>query len=145
MNSERKNPLSTVDIIIEGPDGAIVLIKRKNAPPGWALPGGFVDYGESVETAAVREAKEETSLEVTLIRQLHTYSAPERDPRFHTISVVFYATAKGTPVGKDDALEARFFKKDRLPSPIAFDHAAIIEDFFRYKATGEDAYLLKKT
>src|SRR5512143_4149268 len=102
-----RNPFPTVDIIIElrRPDGrpGIVMIKRKNPPPGWALPGGFVDYGESLEHAAVREAKEETTLDVELVRQLHTYSDPSRDKRFHPISTVFVASADGLPVAGDDA------------------------------------------
>jgi ADP-ribose pyrophosphatase YjhB (NUDIX family) len=124
-----KRPFLTVDIIIES-DAGIVLIKRANPPEGWALPGGFVDYGESLEAAASREAKEETGLDVTLIRQFHTYSAPERDPRHHTVSTVFTATANGMPRAGDDAKEARFFRPDALPEAIAFDHRKILEDFF---------------
>ena len=89
------HPYSTVDMIIEMENGGIILIKRKNPPFGWALPGGFVDYGESLEEAAVREAREETSLEITLTTQFHTYSNPKRDPRRHTITTVFVAKAKG--------------------------------------------------
>jgi len=100
---EYKSPQVTVDIIIEVGDGGIVLIKRKNPPLGWALPGGFVDYGETLEQAAVREAKEETALDVILKGQLHSYSDPARDPRFHTISTVFCAAAHGVPAGGDDA------------------------------------------
>ena len=125
-----RNPIPTVDIIIEVEGGGIVLIRRKNPPYGWALPGGFVDYGESVEEAAVREAREETSLEVELKRQFHVYSSPDRDPRGHTLSVVFIATARGTPRGGDDAAEARVFTRDQLPSQIAFDHAQILRDYF---------------
>ena len=106
-------------------DRNIVLINRKNPPHGWAIPGGFVDYGETLEAAAVREAFEETSLEVRLVRQFHSYSDPARDPRQHTISTVFIATAAGAPAGADDASEARIFSIDDLPSPIAFDHADI--------------------
>lgn len=123
-----KNPFPTVDIIIELEDG-IVLIERKNPPYGWALPGGFVDYGESFEHAAVREAKEETSLDVTLIRQFHTYSAPDRDPRHHTASTVFIATAEGTLRAADDALQAKVFSRDNLPE-LVFDHALILDDYF---------------
>ena len=122
-----RNPLPTVDLIIEMGDG-IVLIERRNPPPGWALPGGFVDYGESLEEAAVREAREETGLNVTLLRQLHTYSAPNRDPRQHTISTVFIAMAGGTLKAGDDARQARVFRPDRLP-PLAFDHEHIIQDY----------------
>ncbi len=123
-----RNPTPTVDIIIEI-DGGIVLIERKNPPPGWALPGGFVDYGESYEQAAVREALEETGLDVKLTRQFHTYSEPSRDPRLHTASTVFIATARGNPQGGDDALRARIFTRDNLP-PLAFDHARILDDYF---------------
>jgi ADP-ribose pyrophosphatase YjhB (NUDIX family) len=104
-----RNPVPTVDIIIELEDGGIVLIRRKNPPPGWAIPGGFIDYGESAEEAAVREAWEETSLQVQLIELLHVYSDPKRDPRGHTISTVFIARASGTPRGADDAAEAGVF------------------------------------
>ncbi|MBN1534392.1 MAG: NUDIX hydrolase [Spirochaetes bacterium] len=107
----------------------IVLIKRKNPPYGWALPGGFVDYGEPLERAAVREAREETSLEVELLRQFHTYSDPSRDPRQHTVSTVFIARASGTPRGADDASEARIFPPDGPPEEMAFDHAQILRDY----------------
>jgi 8-oxo-dGTP diphosphatase len=133
---KRRNPFPTVDIIIEVGEG-IVLIKRKNKPFGWALPGGFVEYGESVEECAIREAKEETSLDVELVEQFHVYSDPKRDPRFHTISTVFIARAKGNPVGGDDAKEAKVFTESSLPDEIAFDHRKILEDYFRYKKTGE--------
>ncbi|MGR0481573.1 MAG: NUDIX domain-containing protein [Candidatus Electronema sp. V4] len=123
-----RNPVPTVDIIIELPQG-IVLIERKNPPHGWALPGGFVDYGESFEQAAVREAKEETGLEVTLLRQFHTYSKPDRDKRLHTASTVFIAKAEGEPQGLDDALQAKIFRRDNLP-PLVFDHAQILADYF---------------
>ncbi len=122
-----RNPVPTVDIIIEI-NGGIVLIKRNNPPLGWALPGGFVDYGESYEAAAIREAREETGLEVTLVRQLHTYSDPGRDPRQHTASTVFIARAAGTPQGGDDAAEARIFTCDNLPE-LAFDHGRILADY----------------
>jgi 8-oxo-dGTP diphosphatase len=128
-----RNPSPTVDLIIEIKDlrgrPGIVLIKRKNPPFGWALPGGFVDYGESCEDAAVREAYEETSLRVRLIEQLHTYSAPDRDPRKHTITTVFIARAKGRPRGGDDAREAAVFALYKLPKPLAFDHALILSDY----------------
>ncbi len=132
---EIKGPAATVDVIIEVGD-RIVLIRRKNPPPGWAIPGGFVDYGEKAEDAAVREALEETGLAVTLITLLGVYSDPARDPRRHTISTVYVGGAQGTPTGRDDAAEARLFAEDRLPSPIAFDHARILADYFRYKRTG---------
>jgi 8-oxo-dGTP diphosphatase len=128
--SGHKNPIPTVDTIIEI-DGGIVLIRRKNPPPGWAIPGGFIDYGETVEAAAIREAREETGLDVTLVRLLGVYSDPARDPRHHTISTVFVATAMGTPVGADDAAEAAVFTEDTLPDEIAFDHGKILEDYFK--------------
>lgn len=126
-NQHPRNPLPTVDIIIEIA-GGIVLVRRKNPPHGWALPGGFVDYGESLESAARREALEETGLTVTLVRQMHSYSAPGRDPRFHTISTVFIARADGSPCSGDDAAEARIFSLDNLP-PLVFDHQLILQDF----------------
>ncbi len=132
---EYNNPLLTVDIIIECRDG-IVLIERRNPPHGWALPGGFVDYGESLETAAVREALEETSLQVRLQEQMHTYSDPDRDPRHHTVSTVFIASARGTPKGADDAKTARTFTRGNLPTPIVFDHQTILDDYFAYKEKG---------
>lgn len=125
-----RNPVPTVDIIIEIENRGIVLIERKNEPHGWAIPGGFVDYGESLETAATREALEETSMSVTLVRQFHTYSDPSRDKRQHTISTVYIATAKGVPVAKDDALSCAIFSADTLPTPLAFDHAEILSDYF---------------
>ncbi len=125
-----KNPVPTVDIIIRC-RGGIVLIKRRNPPHGWAIPGGFVDYGESLETAAVREALEETSLTVTLRGQFHTYSEPNRDPRQHTISTVFIADGRGELRAGDDAAEAKIFTRDSLPSAIAFDHGRILDDYFR--------------
>jgi 8-oxo-dGTP diphosphatase len=127
-----RNPLVTVDIIIEINKG-IVLIERVNPPFGWALPGGFVDYGEALETAAVREAKEETSLDVALEEQFHTYSAPDRDPRQHTVSTVFIAQASGIPKAEDDAKNLGIFTEDKLPVPLAFDHGKIISDYFRYR------------
>lgn len=128
---EFKNPTPTVDIIIELEDKGIILIKRKNPPYGWAIPGGFVDYGESLEDAAKREAKEETSLNVELIKQFHTYSDPKRDDRFHTISTVYIAKAKGEPKAADDAAEFGVFKEDNLPEPIVFDHKEILKDYFK--------------
>ena len=126
-----RNPTPTVDIIIVL-DGGIVLVKRKNPPCAWALPGGFVDYGESLEQAAVREVLEETGLAIQLGRQFHTYSAPDRDPRQHTVSTVFLATADGTPVAGDDAGEVAIFQEKSLP-PLAFDHSRILGDYFAYQ------------
>jgi ADP-ribose pyrophosphatase YjhB (NUDIX family) len=129
-----RNPLPTVDIIIETA-GGIVLIERKNEPLGWALPGGFVDYGESLEQAAVREALEETNLHVRLVRQLKTYSDPDRDPRHHTISTVFIATSDGIPRAGDDAGNTGIFTDQNLPS-LAFDHARILADYFTFVHEG---------
>jgi 8-oxo-dGTP diphosphatase len=123
-----KTPLLTVDLIIELNEG-IVLIKRKNPPEGWALPGGFVDYGETIESAALREAKEETGLDVELVRQFHSYSDPKRDPRHHTVTTVFIARAQGNAVAGDDAKEAEIFRSDTLPEQIAFDHRDILNDY----------------
>jgi 8-oxo-dGTP diphosphatase len=134
-NGIQRNPFPTVDIIIETP-GGIVLIERRNEPLGWALPGGFVDAGESLESAAIREAKEETGLDVTLLCQLHAYSDPKRDPRFHTLSIVFVAQADGEPSAASDAKEARAFKTDALPQNLAFDHNKIISDYLSWKKDG---------
>lgn len=126
-----RNPVPTVDIIIEI-DNQIVLIERKNPPHGWALPGGFVDYGESFETAALREAEEETGLRVSGLEQFHTYSNPERDPRQHTASTVFIGQASGQPCAGDDAAKAALFNEKNLPK-LAFDHDQILADYFRKK------------
>ncbi len=120
-----------MDIIIEIESKGIVLIKRKNPPYGWALPGGFVDYGESLEEAAVREAKEETYLDVKLIGQFHTYSDPKRDKRHHSISTIYVAKANGKPQAKDDAIEIGIFNGSNLPDEIAFDHRSILRDYFK--------------
>ncbi|MDH4318831.1 MAG: NUDIX hydrolase [Desulfobulbaceae bacterium] len=127
-----KNPIPTVDIIIEL-SGGIVLIERKNPPFGWALPGGFVDYGESYEDAALREAEEETGLKVTGLRQFHTYSHPSRDARMHTASTVFIGQAVGEPLAADDASQAKVFKEGALPN-LVFDHAKIVADYFAKRA-----------
>jgi ADP-ribose pyrophosphatase YjhB (NUDIX family) len=130
------NPFPTVDIIIEQDEG-IVLILRRNEPRQWAIPGGFCDYGESLEEAAVREAREETGLEVELIEQFHTYSDPRRDPRQHNITTVYIARAiGGTLQAQDDAQDIGIFSEDDLPPQLAFDHDEILKDYFLYKKTG---------
>jgi ADP-ribose pyrophosphatase YjhB (NUDIX family) len=136
-NPRNKGPSPAADILIELDTGGIVLIERKFEPHGWAIPGGFIDYGESAEAAAVREAKEETGLDVRLIEQLYTYSDPARDPRGHTLTVVFIAEASGVPVGDDDAARAGVFTETTLPTPLAFDHVKVLEDYFTYKRTGK--------
>lgn len=128
-SNDHRNPIPTVDIIIEF-QGGVILIKRKSPPEGWALPGGFVDYGETLESAALREAKEETGLDIELIKQFHTYSDPGRDARHHTITTVYIAKAYGSPIAGDDAKEAGIFKKEALPEQIAFDHREILNDYF---------------
>ena len=134
---QHRNPLPTVDCIIEMPGDKIVLIRRANPPLGWALPGGFVDQGEALHDACAREVKEETGLSVDLSEQFFTYSDPRRDPRKHTISTVYIGWAEGVPKGADDAAEARAFGLDALPSPLCFDHGQIVEDYKAYKRTGK--------
>lgn len=129
-------PHLAADAIIELEDESIVLIRRKNPPLGWAIPGGFVDYGEPLELAAIREAKEETGLEVSLTDLLYVYSDPTRDHRHHTVTAVFVARASGTPEGADDAAEARAFRENELPSPLAFDHAEVLKHYFEFKRSG---------
>jgi len=134
-----RNPTPTVDIIIElidRPQRPIVLIERQNPPYGWALPGGFVDYGESVETAARREAAEETNLQVELLEQFQVYSDPNRDPRQHTLSVVFLASAVGEPQAQDDAKTVKLFELWELPSNLCFDHGQILRDYRQYRQHG---------
>src|SRR2546428_13223615 len=121
-------PPIAADVIAEIGD-RIVLIERKNIPFGWAIPGGFVDLGETVEQAAVREALEETSLEVQLRALLGVYSRPERDPRGQTIGIVCVGFGTGQPRGQDDAREARLFPAANPPAPLAFDHALIVADY----------------
>ena len=133
---EHRNPVPTVDVVILLPGDRVVLIERKNPPPGWAIPGGFVDEGESLAAAAAREAREETGLAVALVEQFHVYSDPRRDPRKHTVSTVFIARAEGVPAGADDALRAQAFPWTALPAPLAFDHAEILSDVRRYLLTG---------
>ena len=136
MSDDFRNPAPTVDVVIEIDDG-IVLIERDNEPHGWALPGGFVDYGEPVERAAIRESAEETGLDVRLERLLYVYSDPARDPRKHTMSTVFIASTTGTPRGGDDARKAELFGRHELPGPICFDHGLILEHYFHFRETGE--------
>lgn len=134
-----RNPIPTVDIIIElidRPHRPIVLIERLNQPYGWAIPGGFVDYGESVEAAAQREALEETGLSVELVEQFHVYSDPSRDPRKHTMSVVFLATATGVPKAGDDAKGIDVFEFWRVPASLCFDHNKILKDYWQYRLHG---------
>lgn len=134
-----RNPKPTVDVMIElvSAPGQLVFVERKNAPHGLALPGGFVDDGEWVADAAVREAKEETGLDVELLELFHVYSDPSRDPRQHTISTVFIARALGAPVGGDDAVSCLVCAPDALPGPLVFDHALIVADYVAYKKSGK--------
>jgi 8-oxo-dGTP diphosphatase len=134
-----KNPTPTVDIIIEmmdRPYRPIILIERLNPPLGWALPGGFIDYGESAEAAAVREAEEETGLHVRLVEQFQVYSDPNRDPRQHTLSVVFVAAGKGQPEARDDAKDLKIFELWQLPNNLCFDHDRILRDYRYYRDRG---------
>ncbi len=131
-----RNPVPTVDIIIElndRPHRPIILIERKNPPPGWAFPGGFVDYGETVENAARREAVEETGLQVQLIELLYVYSDPRRDPRKHTMSIVFIAAATGNPKAADDAKNLGIFHAWEQPDNLCFDHDRIWQDYWYYR------------
>lgn len=131
-----RNPAPTVDIIIElgdRPHRPIILIERHNEPLGWAIPGGFIDYGESAEVAAKREALEEIGLEIELIEQFQVYSDPKRDPRSHTMSLVFLATATGVPQAGDDAKSYEIFESWRIPANLCFDHDRILKDYWRYR------------
>ena len=134
-----KNPTPTVDILIElaGKPGTLVFIERKNEPKGFALPGGFVDEGEYVADAAVREAKEETGLDIELVELFHVYSDPKRDARKHTVSTVFIARASGTPEGGDDAERCLVCAPGELPAKLVFDHALIVSDYVEYKRSGK--------
>ena len=131
-----RNPAPTVDIIIElidRPSRPIVLIERQNEPFGWAIPGGFVDYGESIETAAIREAREEVSLDVKLLEQFYVYSDPDRDSRQHTLAMVFIAAAIGEPKAADDAKNLAVFNQWEIPKNLCFDHDRIIQDYWLYR------------
>ncbi len=138
--TQYKNPTPTTDAIISDGSGRVVLIQRKNPPHGWAIPGGFIDQGEEAGHACIREAKEETGLDVKLVQQLFTYSDPKRDPRQHTMSVVYACEVPhgSEPRGADDAKEARWFTEESVPwSELAFDHGEILRDYFRWVRTGE--------
>mgnify|MGYP006280006131 CR=1 FL=1 len=138
--ANHQNPAPTVDLIIEllhRPQRPIVLVERHNPPHGWALPGGFVDYGEPVETAAQREAKEETNLTVTLIEQFAVYSDPNRDPRKHTISITFLATASDEPTAGSDAKAISVFAPWEIPTNLCFDHDRILRDYLHYRYYGQ--------
>jgi 8-oxo-dGTP diphosphatase len=137
-STEYRNPKPTVDILIElaGTPGQLVFIIRKNPPRGLALPGGFVDEGEWIADAAVREAKEETGLDVELTELFHVYSDPARDARQHTVSIVFLARASGNPVGGDDADRCIVCAPDALPQPLVFDHSLIVADYVAYRRNG---------
>jgi 8-oxo-dGTP diphosphatase len=129
-------PKLTVDVLVEDDAGRVLLVRRRNPPPGWAVPGGFVDYGETLETAAVREILEETGLDVELTAQFHTYSGPDRDPRHHTVTIVFLGRPTdpaAVPRPDDDALEAAFFPLEAPPAPMAFDHADILRDLAEFR------------
>ena len=135
--TEYRNPTPTVDAIIEVPGDRVVLIRRSNPPLGWAFPGGFVDEGERVEDAAIREALEETCLDVELVCLLGVYSDPSRDPRMHTMSCVYVARSEGTPTAADDAAHVEAVPVDRLlDREFAFDHAEIARDYLNYRANG---------
>ena len=134
-----RNPTPTVDIIIEmidRPHRPIILIERQNPPYGWAFPGGFLDYGEAAETAALREAAEETTLTIQLIEQFQVYSDPQRDPRKHTLSIVFIASAKGEPKAADDAKDIKIFHPWEQPEQLCFDHGKIWQDYWHYRHYG---------
>jgi len=141
-----ETPKLTVDVIIEmidQPDNPILLIERKNPPPGWALPGGFVDVGETLEQAAVREAFEEISLTVKLKTLLGCYSNPGRDARMHTVSAVYIAEAAGNPKAADDAAKVKSFTPNAFPEILAFDHSVILQDYLAYLKDGKPAPLRK--
>jgi 8-oxo-dGTP diphosphatase len=133
VTRRHRNPVPTVDIIIEYQDQGLILIERANPPHGWALPGGFVDYDESLEAAAIREAREETGLTVTLLGQFHTYSDPRRDPRRHTITTVYVAQGFGAPKAASDARGLAVFAPEQLPPVLAFDHSLILAEYLKVR------------
>ncbi len=133
-------PLLAADALIElidQPGRPFVLIERAYPPYGWAVPGGFVDIGETLEHAAIREAKEETSLDVKLTALLGIYSNPKRDPRNHTVTAVYLAEASGLPKAADDAKNFGLFTFDNLPDSLAFDHAQVLADYQNYRLNGK--------
>ncbi len=132
-----KTPELTVDAVIEVENQGVVLIERKYPPAGWALPGGFVDPGESLLQAVKREALEETGLEIEVLDLFHVYSRPWRDPRGDTVSAVYWCGASGKPIGGDDAARAEVFSEDSLPDNMAFDHEEILRQFFHWRKTGQ--------
>ena len=143
-NFRPRTPLIAADTIIElsnKPGRPIVLIERKNPPYGWAIPGGFVDVGERLEIAAIREAREEVCLDVTLKALLGMYSDPKRDNRGHTVTAVYVAEATGEPKAADDAKNLAIFEIDNLPDELAFDHRQVLEDYRKFRETGEVASL----
>ncbi len=144
---EWKQPKITVDVLVEDETGRVLLIRRRNPPEGWAIPGGFVDVGETLEAAAVREILEETGLHVELTGQFHTYSDPRRDPRHHTVTTVFLGRPvdpAAPPQAGDDALEAAYFPPNAPPAPLAFDHAAVLADFLEFRQSGNSMPFNKK-
>ena len=134
VTEEYRNPKVAVDVIVDI-GGKVLLVKRRNPPYGWALPGGYIEYGESAEDAAVRELREEAGIGLDRLAQFHTYSDQARDPRSHIITIVFTATSAETPVAGDDAAEAGLFGERELPSLLAFDHGRILTDYFRSRTS----------
>jgi len=138
MSAESKdprNPFPTVDVIVERGQGRVLLIKRRNPPLGWALPGGFVDYGESVEDAGRREVMEETGVSVLLTELLGVYSQPNRDLRFHSLSVTYIGRSRDPICAGGDAVDVREFDLEALPD-LVFDHERILRDYAHFKDTG---------